>query len=265
MPSHQHSSPGTAEVNGPLWGARAEAWAEQEAQSAPMYALALELAEIGEGTRVLDVGCGAGSFCSAAAERRADVAGLDAAAALLEIARRRVPQGDFRVGDLQSLPFADGSFDAVTGFNAFQFAADPVAAFAEARRVAMRGGTVFAVVWAEPARVELSAVMRSLAALLPEPPPPPPRSLSQSGALEAAVRDAGLAVRLGGEGTLAFEWPDVEAMLRGVTSSGGVVRVERAAGEETVRSTLLRAMEEFRTDGGGYRLENDWYYVLAAA
>ncbi len=48
-----------------------------------------------------------------AAQRGALVNGLDAAEALLAIARLRVPDGDFRVGDLEILPYAASTFDAV--------------------------------------------------------------------------------------------------------------------------------------------------------
>ena len=54
------------------------------------------------------------------------MSGLDAAEALLDVARKRTPSGDFRQGEMEELPFADGTFDVVTGFNSFQYAADPV-------------------------------------------------------------------------------------------------------------------------------------------
>jgi len=44
------------------------------------------------------------------------------------------------IGDMEQLPYDDGSFDAVTGFNSFQFATDALRAVAEARRVARKGG-----------------------------------------------------------------------------------------------------------------------------
>jgi ubiquinone/menaquinone biosynthesis C-methylase UbiE len=47
-----------------------------------------------------------------ARERRAAVVGVDASAALIEIAQQRAPGGDFRVGDLEDLPFDDVVFDA---------------------------------------------------------------------------------------------------------------------------------------------------------
>jgi ubiquinone/menaquinone biosynthesis C-methylase UbiE len=54
-----------------------------------------------------------------AAERGAVVTGIDASSMLLEIARSRVPNGDFRVGDLEALPYSDGAFDVVTGSTHF--------------------------------------------------------------------------------------------------------------------------------------------------
>jgi ubiquinone/menaquinone biosynthesis C-methylase UbiE len=47
-----------------------------------------------------------------------------------------VPLGDVRVGEMESLPWNDDTFDLVTGFNSFFFADDMVGALREAGRVA---------------------------------------------------------------------------------------------------------------------------------
>jgi SAM-dependent methyltransferase len=93
---------------------------------------------------ILDCGCGAGRFVHLAAERGAGVAGIDAAAELVEIAASRTPQADLHVGDFEALPWPDGSFDVVTGFSTFQFADDHVRALGEARRVSR--GPVWVVI-----------------------------------------------------------------------------------------------------------------------
>ena len=62
----------------------------------------------------------------------------------------RLPGRDFRVGEMQTLPYADQSFDVVTGFNSFQVAASPIDALREARRVARRAGTVVIATWGPP-------------------------------------------------------------------------------------------------------------------
>jgi ubiquinone/menaquinone biosynthesis C-methylase UbiE len=111
--------PRTAEINARLWGARATDWAEiQEGTCRPVAGLK-------PGTAYLDAGCGAGMAAQIAAERGAQVFGLDAAPNLVEIARGRMPGGEFYLGDLESLPFPDKKFDLVTGFNSFQYAGNP--------------------------------------------------------------------------------------------------------------------------------------------
>ena len=62
------------------------------------------------------------------------------------MARARLPGGRIEAGDIEALPFADATFDVVTGLNAFQFAADPIRALGEARRVCRPGGTVLMLV-----------------------------------------------------------------------------------------------------------------------
>lgn len=143
--------PQTADINGRLWGARASDWADiQEGMVRPVYEAVLERTRVPPGARYLDVGCGAGMAAQIAAASGMQVSGIDAAEALLKIARRRTPEGDFRRGDLEDLPFDDRSFDLVTGFNSFQYAGNPVVALAEARRVTRPGGAVVIMTWAIP-------------------------------------------------------------------------------------------------------------------
>src|SRR5690349_12719802 len=109
-----------------VWGTHAAGWAEHEHQYRPVYEKVLNL--LGEVGSVLDVGCGAGTFLRAAADRGARVGGLDGSPALLELAREQVPEADLRHGDLQALPWEDAAFDAVTSFTSYWFAAEPVEA-----------------------------------------------------------------------------------------------------------------------------------------
>lgn len=96
--------------------------------------------------------------------------GLDATPALVEIERERIPDGDFRVGDMEELPWDDGSFDLVTGFNSFFIAADMVSALAEARRVARPGASVAMSVFGRPERCQSTAMFKAVAALLTAKP-----------------------------------------------------------------------------------------------
>jgi ubiquinone/menaquinone biosynthesis C-methylase UbiE len=65
---------------------------------------------------------------------------MDASEALIAIARERVPQGDFRVGDLEALPYSKKAFDAIVAALSVQYAADPVVALRELKRICDSSG-----------------------------------------------------------------------------------------------------------------------------
>ena len=222
---------------------------------------------IGPGSVVLDLGCGPGGFCRRAVDAGARITGLDASAAMIQIARERVPQGRFDVGDIQDLPYEHSSFDIVTLFNSLQFTADPRAALAEVRRVATPAATVFIVVFGREERVELAAAWRALAPLLPPKPPaaPGPLALSQPGKLDDLVRSSGLAVTDAGYFDGLYEFHDQETMLRGQRSGQVAVLAERAVGAATVTDLIVKAFAPYRTSSGGYRIEFEWRYVTATA
>jgi len=257
---------GSAPIQGALWGARAADYAEvQEPMSLPLYRRTIELAEVGEGAEVLDAGCGSGVFLEAARAAGANVSGIDAAAPLLDIARRRVPEAELVEGDLESLPFAHGSFDLVAGMNAFQYAASPVGALREAGRVLVPGGVVAAAVWGEAEHCDAAAYVAALGACLPPPPPgaPGPFALSVPGALEALLVEAGFQPKHSEEVVCQWDYPDEEHLLRGLLGAGPAVRAIQHSGEERVRSLTLEALAPFRRDGGGYYLENAFRLVVA--
>jgi SAM-dependent methyltransferase len=252
---------GSAEQWGPLWGARPHEWAAVEEQQLPTYEAAIRRLGIGDGRRVLDIGCGSGVYLRAAADRGAEVAGLDASETLLEIARRRVPEADLRRGDMQFLPFEDDRFDVVSGFNSFFFAADMGAALREAGRVATPGGQVLIQVWGRPERCDLegmkSAVGQLMAAEGGEPPP-----FWRPGVLETLAREAGLAPVDAFDERSAFEFADDEAMLRHLLAAGGSVLAIDRAGRETVVEAIAEAVAPYRRPDGSYRLENEWHYLV---
>ena len=155
---------GSAETQGDLWGARAVEWADlQESSFRPLYEAAFAAVKLGKGASLLDAGCGAGLACSIAQSQGAQVSGIDAAAALVAIAKQRCPAADIRVGEIEALPFADNSFDVTTGFNAFQYASDAVHALAEARRVTKQNGSVVIAVWGERTNASSHLVSRQSA------------------------------------------------------------------------------------------------------
>ena len=256
---------GSAATQGQLWGARARDWAQvQEPLVQPLYEAVIMRTGIGSGMNLLDVGCGAGLFCSMAARQGARVSGFDAARALIAIARERTPKGNFQVGEMEELPFQANFFDLVTGFNSFQFAADPLQALREARRVGRRRGQLVIATWGPSEDCEAAAYLAALRSLLPPPPPgaPGPFALSATGALEALLRQAKLKPVATGDVDCAWLYRDELTALRGLLSAGPAVRAIQAAGEDRVKEAVLKALAPFKTAAGGYRLKNTFRYVV---
>lgn len=94
--------------------------------------------------RVLDAGCGTGrnmlEFSSLGA-----VEGVDASSEAIEFCRRRGLDG-VREGQIEQLPFADGSFDLILATDVLEHLRDDHAALIELRRVAAPGGRLLATV-----------------------------------------------------------------------------------------------------------------------
>ena len=260
--------PRTAGINGRLWGARAREWADiQEGQCRPVYEAVFGRTSVTAGSIYLDVGCGAGMAAQIAAQRGARVSGLDAAENLLAIAHARVPAGNFRVGDLEDLPFPDDAFDVVTGFNSFQYAGNPGVALAQAKRVTKPGGSVVVMTWGKPEGMEAASLVAVLRPLLPPPPAgaPGPFALSDEKALRAFAAGAGL------EPVEVFDidspwcYPDLSTGVRGLNSAGIAVRTMEHSGEEAVAKAHAEALAPFRQAEGSYRIGATFRCLLARA
>ena len=254
-------------ANGRLWGARARDWADvQEGQCRAAYEAVFDRLALGPKTKYCDVGCGAGMAALLASHRGAEVSGIDAAESLLGIARERVAVADLRLGDVEALPFASGAFDVVTGFNSFQFAANPVAALAEARRVAKPSGRIVVLTWGDPEGMEAAAIVGALRTLLPPPPPgaPGPFALSSESSLRAFAQSAGLMPMEVLDVTCEWNYRDLDTALRGLGSSGVAAKAAEHASADAVDKAHEAALAPFRRDDGSYRLGASFRWLLAA-
>jgi SAM-dependent methyltransferase len=246
------------------WGARARDWAEiEDENSRELFETLHDATGVSSGTRLLDVGCGSGLACALAAARGAVVSGIDASSAMVELAKERLPQADFRVGDMASLPWGDDRFDVVTFVNSFFFAADRERTLREARRVTDSGGKVAVVTWTTPQQVELSAYVAALLPLTPESPALDP--FIETADLEALARRAGLKPKRTFEADWSWQYPDRDTMLRGLLSPGLSAAAIENVGEQTVKHALTAALEPYRATPAGYRLENTVRCMLATA
>jgi SAM-dependent methyltransferase len=249
-----------------LWDADPEGWAlYSEPHNVPLFEAVLDAAGVGEGTRLLDVGCGTGRTLQLAAAWGAVLTGVDVAPGLLGIAAERLPGADLRLLDLQVLPFADNSFDAVTGINAFQFAADPLAAIAEAARVLRPGGRLAIGMFAEPERAQSTAVHIAMSALSPpaRASDHAPYALSAAGNLEAALAASGLTVSGAGEVECHWSYAEVSHAVRGLMGSAGGTRAIEDAGADAVRSAIEGALVSFTDPTTGAVLMKNTFRWIA--
>ncbi|WP_411967764.1 methyltransferase domain-containing protein [Haloferax sp. YSSS75] len=109
---------------------------------------ALEMLDIQQGDRVLDVGCGTGFGTEGLLRYTDDVHGLDQSIHQMQKAWEKFGKNDevrFYRGDAERLPFADDSFDVIWSSGSIEYWPNPVTALEEFRRVVKPGNKVLVV------------------------------------------------------------------------------------------------------------------------
>jgi SAM-dependent methyltransferase len=148
---------------------------------APATEAVIERATPHASERVLDVGCGTGNAALLAAERGAQVTGIDPSERLLEVARSRAAarklSATFARGEASSVPLPDASAELVLSVFGVIFAPDAKAAASELARVTAPGGRFVNAAWIpEGALSELGKLRRQALAnpssMAPSGPPP---------------------------------------------------------------------------------------------
>lgn len=258
---------GSAERWGPLWGARPNDWALSEHQQNPTYEKALRRVSLEPGQRVLDIGCGVGTFLRLVADRGARAFGLDTSETLLDLAHTRLPDADLQVGDMEALPYEDDTFDLVTGFNSFFFANDIVAALREAHRVAKPGAPVVIQLWGPHERNELEAIKEIVRPFMPPRPAdtPPEPDYSEPGVLEDLATQAGLTSESAFDTTWAYEYSDEDTLRRALVAPAGIAVLVGPDREAEFKDSIFTGLAPYRTPEGGYRLHNEFHYLIARA
>lgn len=257
----------SAATQGELWGIAAADWALlQEPKHLPLFEAMLNATAVTDGTRFIDLGCGGGTASELAAARGAQISGLDAAEKLIEIARQRVPSGDFRVGDLESLPFADQSFDVVFAASSVQYAENRVAALREFGRVCASDGQVVIALFGAPENVQFRAIFKAIREAMPVPPPGDgPFELSMPGKLEGLVEQAGLNLLSSGEANCPFVYPDFDAFWRANAAAGPFQGAIRVIGEDKLKGVLRNAVEPFTMNDGSVNIAPNGFKYLVAS
>jgi len=223
-----------------LWGAMPE----------PVWREIVAAAGIHHGSRVLDVGCGAGEFLAFVSALGAEAVGVDPAEGMRALGMER--GRDIRDADAEHLPFTDGAFDVVTAFNALQFAYDTFDALDEMARVAQPGGRIVIANWAERERNDLDVLERAIDDDLP-----PDGELRLPGGLESLLSEAGFDVIQ--HGVTDLPWT--------IATDGALVRTVLLGEDESVRDELAAAIidaaQPFANAEGGYTLVNAFRWAVA--
>jgi ubiquinone/menaquinone biosynthesis C-methylase UbiE len=220
----------------------------------------LDAARVGAGSRVLDVGTGAGDAAGSAVERGAEATGVDAAAAMVEIAARRNPDATFVQASATELPFVDGSFDAVVGNNVIQHIGEPQEAAREIERVLVPGGRVALSSWDAAERSPFFAAVLGAVATAGVPPPtdvpagPSFFQFTDDAVFRALLEDAGF------DGVtvddVAIEIPVASgdelltALAEGTVRTGAALRAADDVQRDRIRTALEESLAEWRRGSG---------------
>lgn len=223
------------------WGRKAVDFATlAEPSNCREYVFVHQRLGISQGDRVLDVACGSGLAIELARARGADCAGIDASHRLVDVARRRNPDSDIRVGDMHELGWEDESFDVVTSFRGIWGTTPDV--LDDVRRVLRPGGRVSMTVWgnvgkspgawmfqpflwAEEDKVDNQAEMVSL---------------GRPGVGERFLTRAGFEPEERFLVPFCMEYADAESYARGIASTGPSYEAIQTIGEDEF---LRRATE----------------------
>jgi len=133
----------------------------------------VDACDVRPGERVLDVAAGDGNVAVPAALRGADVVASDLTPELVAAGARQAEQAgaqiDWRVDDVEALPYADGIFDVVASCLGVMFAPHHQRGTDEIVRVTRPGGRIGLINWTPE-----GFVGQMFATMKPYAPPPPP-------------------------------------------------------------------------------------------
>lgn len=211
---------------------------------APLFA---DFAEVRQGQRALDVGCGTGALTAELVRRLGSdsVVGCDPAAPQLQACAAKYPELDLHEAAAEQLPFADDSFDIALAQLVMHFTTDAELATAEMRRAVRPGGQLAACVWDYDGGMQMLRAFWD-AALTVDPRSPNEllkMRFGRAGELTELFSDAGLTDMREDELTVETRYTDFDelwsTLLLGVGPSGAHLVALSHEQQETLRTAYL--------------------------
>ncbi|MGE0792562.1 MAG: class I SAM-dependent methyltransferase [Candidatus Woesearchaeota archaeon] len=96
-----------------------------------------------QGKKLLDVGCGAGIHLKKYISKKAICSGVDISETMIDFAKKKLPDVEFKVGSMTKLPYKNNSFDIVTISLSIHYIKDWTFAFKEINRVLKKDGVLY--------------------------------------------------------------------------------------------------------------------------
>jgi ubiquinone/menaquinone biosynthesis C-methylase UbiE len=230
----------------------------------PVTALAisplLNAAQVRPGATLLDVATGPGSLAVEATKLGMICTGVDLSPGMIQLAEKSNAGIAFRVADVEHLPFADASFDAVVcnfGLGHFPY---PEASVAECVRVLKPGGRIALSWWDDPSKQRIQGLFREAIA---EIGAAPPADVPQGHAIyrfadthefhnlleEAELMDVSVE-----DHQTTYFISDVDTLWRGGLGSfaltAAAIAHQDAATQAAIRAALERRVATYRTTAG---------------
>jgi SAM-dependent methyltransferase len=186
--------------------------------------------------------------------------GVDLSPGMIQLAKKSNPGIEFRVADVEHLPFADASFDAVVcnfGLGHFPY---PEASVAECVRVLKPGGRIALSWWDDPSKQRIQGLFRdAIAEIGAAPPADVPQGhaiyrFADTQEFRNLLKEADLMDVSVEDHQTTYLISDVDTLWRGGLGSfaltAAAIAHQDAATQAAIRAALERRAESYRTTAG---------------
>ncbi|MGR3512495.1 MAG: class I SAM-dependent methyltransferase [Paracoccaceae bacterium] len=216
----------------------------------------MEQAKVDTDTELLDVACGPGYVAGFAAAKGATARGSDLSESMVELAKSNYPQVAFGLGDAESLPFPDETFDVVAiNFGVLHFP-DADKALAEAFRILRPGGRLAFTAWSGPENSAIGFAMGAVAEHgtldVDLPSGPPIFRFAEHSECERTVRSLGFSDCSCTDHLLRWKLPAKDALLESfkeaTARTSGLLSSQHADDLPAIRAAMTAKCEPFVVD-----------------